>query len=290
MHPSATTASADAPLLEVEDLRIRFGEETAAGTVEAVRGISFSVAPGEVRAVVGESGSGKSVTALALAGLLPRPPTCLATGHIRFAGRALESLSRRELRRLRGKEIAYIFQEPSAALNPVFRIGAQLIEALRLHRPEVKPKDRRQAAIEALEHVGLREPAKRFHAYPAELSGGMLQRVMIAMALLARPRLLVADEPTASLDVTIERQIIDLLRQVQQETRMAVLLITHNFGIIGGFADSVQVMWKGKLVEQGSADAILRAPQHPYTKGLIDCIPRLGQKRERLPTLEGLQA
>jgi ABC-type dipeptide/oligopeptide/nickel transport system ATPase component len=268
----------------VADLRITFGASETA--VEAVRGVSFSLQPGEVRAVVGESGSGKSVTALSLAGLLPKPPSCTVKGQIRFEGRALDERSRRELRQLRGKEIAYIFQEPSASLNPVYRIGAQLRETLRLHRPEVR--DRQKEAIAALERVGIREPSKRIHAYPGELSGGMLQRVMIAMALLAKPRLLVADEPTASLDVTIERQIIDLLREIQAETGMAMLLITHNFGIIGGFAETVQVMWRGKIVETGPTEQILSTPQHPYTRGLIECIPRLGQKRERLPTLEGL--
>lgn len=279
----ADTASPE-PLLTVEDLHIRFGSGQEA--VEAVRGVSFAIAPGEVRAVVGESGSGKSVTALALARLLPPSPQCEVNGRIFFEGQDLATVSRRQLRALRGKGIAYIFQEPSAALNPALRIGPQLLETLALHRPDIPQRERRAAAIAALERVGLRQPAERFDAWPGELSGGMLQRVTIAMAYLARPRLLIADEPTAALDVTIERQIIDLLRELQAETGMALLLITHNFGIIGNFAHQVQVMWQGRIVESGPTASILESPQHPYTRALLACIPRLGQRREHLPTIE----
>lgn len=270
--------SSTAPLLEVRDLSVAFSQ------VKAVNGISFEIQPGEVCAIVGESGSGKSVTALALAGLLPRPPECRTAGSIKFNDRQIEDLSKRELNKLRGKEIAYIFQEPSACLNPVFTIGSQLVEAIRIHRKDVE--DRKDFAIRLLERVGIREAPMRFHAYPAELSGGMLQRVMIAIGILGNPRLLVADEPTTALDVTIERQIIELLGDLHRESNTAILMITHNFGIIKGFADRILVMRHGEIVEQGETAQVMSQPNHPYTRGLIDCIPRLGTRRDRLPLIK----
>lgn len=266
------------PLLAVSDLRIRFGELTA------VDGISFDVGERETVAVVGESGSGKSVTALALTRLLPPEPACRVTGDIRLRGRTLTGLTPRELGQVRGKEIAYIFQEPSASLNPVFTVGSQIAEAIRLHRPDVV--DPSAEIVRVLDLVGIRDAATRLHDYPHQLSGGMQQRVMIAMALVCQPALLVADEPTTALDVTIQKQIIDLLRDLKARLGMSILMITHNFGIVHGFADRVMVMFRGRIVEQGPTEQVLRNPQHPYTRALIDCIPRLGQRKSRLTTID----
>lgn len=266
------------PLLAVSDLRIRFGDLTA------VDGISFDVGERETVAVVGESGSGKSVTALALTRLLPPEPACRVTGDIRLRGRTLTGLTPRELGQVRGKEIAYIFQEPSASLNPVFTVGSQIAEAIRLHRPDVV--DPSAEIVRVLDLVGIRDAATRLHDYPHQLSGGMQQRVMIAMALVCQPALLVADEPTTALDVTIQKQIIDLLRDLKARLGMSILMITHNFGIVHGFADRVMVMFRGRIVEQGPTEQVLRNPQHPYTRALIDCIPRLGQRKSRLTTID----
>lgn len=269
-------------LLSVEDLRISF--HTRDRVVEAVQGISFSLEAGRTLAVVGESGSGKSVTALSLTRLLPEPPACRITGAIRYNGRDLLALKQRDLRAVRGKEIAYVFQEPASSLNPVFTVGSQIAEAVKLHLPEVK--DIRAHVVRALEQVGIVDAAKRYDAYPHELSGGMQQRVMIAMALACRPRILVADEPTTALDVTIQKQIIDLLRDLRASAGLSVILITHNFGIVHGFADDVAVMYRGKIVETGPTEEVLRSPQHPYTRALIGCIPRLGERRQRLTTID----
>jgi len=235
-------------------------------------------------ALVGESGSGKSVTALALTRLLPCPPARYVSGRIEFAGRDLLTVPEKELRAVRGKQIAYIFQEPSSSLNPVFTIGYQIREAIELHRPEVR--DVRGEIVQALERVGIREPEKRLGDYPHQLSGGMQQRVMIAMALACQPHLLVADEPTTALDVTIQKQIMDLLKELKGSMNMALLLITHNFGLVAGFADRVLVMYRGKVVESGPTAEVLRNPQHPYTRALIDCVPKLGQKQRRLRTID----
>ncbi len=270
------------PLLSVENLRIAFhGRERV---TEAVKGISFSLEAGRTLAIVGESGSGKSVTALSLTRLLPEPPTCQVTGAIRYRDRNILDLDRRGLQALRGKEIAYIFQEPSSSLNPVFTVGNQIAEAVRLHLPEVK--DVQGRVVEALRQVGIADPERRHSAYPHELSGGMQQRVMIAMALACRPRILVADEPTTALDVTIQKQIIDLLRELRGSAGMSVILITHNFGIVQGFADEVAVMYRGQIVETGPTDEVLRRPRHPYTRALIGCIPRLGARQHRLSTID----
>jgi len=269
-------------VLQVEDLRIRFSGRQR--KVEAVKGIDFSMAEGEIVAVVGESGSGKSVTALSLTRLLPEPPTCRVEGRIAYKGRDVLSMKGKELRALRGKEIAYIFQEPSSSLNPVFTVGDQIAEAIRQHIPE--PGNVRERIIHALEQVGIRDAARRVDAYPHEMSGGMQQRVMIAMALACEPRILVADEPTTALDVTIQKQIIELLLSIREKTGMAILLITHNFGIVRGVADKVLVMYRGEIVERGPTNEILGHPRHPYTKALIDCIPRLGARQERLVTID----
>lgn len=274
--------SSAAALLQVKDLRVCF--QSRHGLVRAVDGISFALSPGETLAIVGESGSGKSVTALALTRLLPAPPTCQITGEIRYRGRHILKASDRELRAIRGKHIAYIFQEPSASLNPVFTVGDQIAEAIKLHFPHEKAVTGR--VIEALRMVGIRQPERRYKDYPHQLSGGMNQRVMIAMALACQPHILVADEPTTALDVTIQAEIMDLLKKLKHQHNMAIILITHNFGIVKGFAERVAVMFRGRIVETGSTQALLSNPQHPYTKALIACIPRLGDRRRRLPTID----
>jgi ABC-type dipeptide/oligopeptide/nickel transport system ATPase component len=270
------------PLLEIRDLRIQFATEN--GVMEAVKGISFSMARGETLAIVGESGSGKSVTGLALTRLLPEPPAQYPSGRILFGGRDVLKMPPKELRALRGNKISYIFQEPSTSLNPVFTIRNQIAEVIRLHRPEVRDLD--AEVIKYLDLVGIVDPAKRLHDYPHQLSGGMQQRVMIAMALSCEPDLLVADEPTTALDVTIQAQIISQLKDIKERLGMAIILITHNFGIISGIADRVAVMFRGRVVEYGETGQVLRSPQHPYTQALIDCIPRLGARRERLTTID----
>jgi len=270
------------PLLQVENLGIHFG--AGDDVVKAVDGISFAMQPGETLAVVGESGSGKSVTALALTRLLATPPARIVSGKIDFEGRDVLRSSENELRALRGKQIAYIFQEPSSSLNPVFTIGYQIREAIELHRPEVTDVERE--IVSALDRVGIREPAKRLGDYPHQLSGGMQQRVMIAMALACQPKLLVADEPTTALDVTIQKQIMDLLKELKKSSNMAILLITHNFGLVSDFADRVVVMFRGKIVETGPTVEVLRNPQHPYTRALIECVPKLGQKQHRLKVID----
>jgi ABC-type dipeptide/oligopeptide/nickel transport system ATPase component len=270
------------PLLDIRDLRIQFATEN--GVMEAVKGISFSMARGETLAIVGESGSGKSVTGLALTRLLPEPPARYPSGRILFGGRDVLKMPPKELRALRGNKISYIFQEPSTSLNPVFTIRNQIAEVIRLHRPEVRDLD--AEVIKYLDLVGIVDPAKRLHDYPHQLSGGMQQRVMIAMALSCEPDLLVADEPTTALDVTIQAQIISQLKDIKERLGMAIILITHNFGIISGIADRVAVMFRGRVVEYGETGQVLRSPQHPYTQALIDCIPRLGARRERLTTID----
>ena len=270
-------------LLQVKDLRIAFHSRGEAN--EVVHGINFSVeSGGQTVAVLGESGSGKSVTCLSLTQLLPKPPTCTISGQILFEGKDVLAMSPAQVRQIRGEGIAYIFQEASASLNPVFTIGHQIAEAVKLHRPDID--DVRARVIELLDLVGIRDAEKRYKAYPHEMSGGMQQRVMIAMALACEPKLLVADEPTTALDVTIQAQIMDLLRELRENLGMSIVLITHNFSIVKGFADEVIVMYRGDIVEQGPVEEILNNPQHPYTKALIACIPKLGVKQRRLTTIE----
>jgi len=269
-------------LLRVDNLGIQFGPPE--DPVKAVDGISFEMMAGETVAVVGESGSGKSVTALALTRLLASPPARYVSGKIEFAGHDILRLPEHDLRGIRGNQIAYIFQEPGSSLNPVFTIGYQIREAIELHRPEVR--DVRGEIVRALDTVGIRDPERRLDDYPHQLSGGMQQRVMIAMALACHPKLLVADEPTTALDVTIQKQIMDLLKELKQSSNMAILLITHNFGLVADFADRVLVMFRGRIVEAGSTSEILRNPQHPYTRALIECVPKLGQKQHRLKVID----
>ncbi|GHC10679.1 ABC transporter ATP-binding protein [Cerasicoccus arenae] len=270
------------PLLDVKDLKINFqGRDRV---TEAVKGISFHLDEGKTLAVVGESGSGKSVTAMSLTRLLPEPPTCQISGEIFLRGQDVLKMPKRDLRSIRGKEIAYIFQEPSTSLNPVFTVGYQIAEAIKLHVPEERDVPGR--VVNALRQVGIRDPEKRYKAYPHEMSGGMQQRVMIAMALACEPKILVADEPTTALDVTIQAQIMELLKELRQKHTMSIILITHNFGIIKDFADEVLVMFRGQIVESGPTEEVLGNPQHPYTKALIACIPRLGAKQHRLTTID----
>jgi ABC-type dipeptide/oligopeptide/nickel transport system ATPase component len=272
----------NSPLLQVENLSINFRTEN--GLVEAVKRVSLSLEHGGSLAIVGESGSGKSVTALSLARLLPTPPAEFASGSIHFEGRDILAMSPAELRAVRGGGIAYVFQEPATSLNPVFTIRSQIAEGIRLHRPEVENLDAEVAKW--LGAVGIVDPEKRMHDYPHQLSGGMQQRAMIAMALACRPRLLVADEPTTALDVTIQAQILAELRRLRAEFDMALILITHNFGIIRGLCDRVAVMFRGEIVETGKTESVLENPQHPYTKALIACVPRLGTKQRRLRTID----
>ena len=270
-------------LLQVRDLRVAFHSQSEAN--EVVKGINFSVdGGGRTVAILGESGSGKSVSCLSLTKLLPAPPVCSIEGENIFEGEDVLKMSADDVRRLRGEGIAYIFQEASASLNPVFTVGYQIAEAVKLHRPDIDDVKRR--VVELLDLVGIRDAEKRYRSYPHEMSGGMQQRVMIAMALACEPKLLVADEPTTALDVTIQAQIIELLRELREKLGMSILLITHNFGIVKGFADEVIVMFRGEIVEHGPVGGILTNPQHPYTKALISCIPKLGSKQHRLTTIE----
>jgi len=273
------------PLLSVKALTTTFRTET--GVFPAVDGLSFDVAPGEVLGIVGESGSGKSVTALSILGLLPDPPGRIASGSIRFEGHEIVGMSKSELRALRGPSIGMIFQEPMTSLNPVFRIGDQIIETIRAHEP-VSKAQARQRAIGLLDRVGISMSERRLDDYPHQLSGGMRQRVMIAIALACSPRLLLADEPTTALDVTIQAQLLDLLRDIQRETNMAVVIITHNMGVIAEFADRVLVMYAGRLAEQGTVDAVFTTPRHPYTQGLLASTPSLERDETRLATIPGV--
>lgn len=270
------------PLLEIKNLQISFNRFRAAA-VPAVKGIDLELQHGESLAIVGESGSGKSVTALSFARLLAEPAAKITADTFRINGHEVLKMNEKALRKIRGKEIAYVFQEPSSSLNPVLTIRTQMAETLRLHRPEVKNLD--EEIIQWLYKVGIVEPEKRLQAYAHELSGGMQQRVMIAMALCCQPRLLIADEPTTALDVTIQKQIIDLLASLRTSLGMSIILITHNFAIIRDIADKVAVMFRGKIVESGPTEDVLRNPRHPYTKALIACVPRLGVQQQKLQTI-----
>lgn len=279
--PSVPTCD-DAPLLEVEGLTIHFGSTNR--PVRAVDGVSFSISSGEVVALVGESGCGKSATALAIARLLPEPAARYVAGSIRLLGADVLSATERALRELRGGRVAYVFQEPAVALNPVFTIGFQLDESLRLHRPNV---DRRAERTRLLRSVGLEDVDRVSRSYPHELSGGMQQRAMIAMALAGKPRLLIADEPTTALDVTVQAQVLDVLLRVQREQGMGMLFITHNLALVARVAQRVLVMYAGQIVETGSTDQVLHRPHHPYTRALIRALPRLNGGKERLKGIPG---
>ena len=274
------------PLLQVDRLAIEF--DTDEGVVRAVDDLSFTVAPGETVGLVGESGCGKSVTALSIMRLLPQPMGSIAAGSIRFQGQDLASLPIRQMERIRGARIGMVFQEPMTALNPVKTIGRQLTESLLLHT-DLRPEAAIQRAIEMLDHVGIPSPDVRMGEYPHQLSGGMRQRVVIAMALICRPALLIADEPTTALDVTIQAQILELIKSLQQEMGMSVILITHDLGVIAETCDTVSVMYAGRLAESGTVYDIFDRPEHPYTRGLLASIPRLEHPgKQRLTTIEGM--
>ena len=270
------------PLLEIKDLQLDFRAGDAC--LRAVDGLSLTVEAGETVGLVGESGCGKSVTALSIARLVPTPPAHYAGGEIRLNGRDVLKLATAELRRIRGGVVSYVFQEPSASLNPVLRVGRQIKEALKLHRPALATD---AEVIRLLKLVQIPAPESRINDHPFQMSGGMQQRVMIAMALATEPQLLVADEPTTALDVTIQAQILDLLRDLQRRLGMAILLITHNLGIVGDMADHVAVMYAGQIVELAPARELLRRPLHPYTKALLASVPKLGGGAQRLTTIPG---
>ncbi len=285
LHASVSeTGNTDSPLVRIRGLRTTFHLEE--GESRAVRGVDLDIPAGETVGLVGESGCGKSVTALSLLRLIPDPPGHVEAETMRYRDIELTRLSEAEMRRVRGEKIAMIFQEPMSSLNPVFTIGHQIIEGVRLHRT----RDRREAraiAIETLRAVGIPNPEQRVDEYPHQLSGGMRQRAMIAMALACRPGLLIADEPTTALDVTIQAQILALLRKLQQEFGMSVLLITHDLGVVAQNARRVAVMYAGLIVEQAETIELFRRPLHPYTVGLFKSIPRLGARAERLDPIPG---
>jgi len=264
-------------LLEVKDLKVHF--DTDDGLVQAVDGISYSVDRGQALGIVGESGSGKSVSSLTVMGLTRSPRTRIS-GQITFAGRDLLNASGEELRRIRGNEIAMIFQDPLSSLHPFYKIGKQLVEAVRTHN-DVSKAQARDRAIEMLALVGIPDPRGRVDSYPHEFSGGMRQRVMIAMALINEPKLLIADEPTTALDVTVQAQILDLIERLQSELGTAVVMITHDLGVVAEVADEIAVMYAGRIVEQASKETVFAAPQHPYTWGLLKSIPRLDTPRDQ---------
>jgi oligopeptide/dipeptide ABC transporter ATP-binding protein len=268
------------PLLEVSDLRTHFF--TRAGVVHAVDGVDFAVDRGRTLGIVGESGCGKSVTALSIMGLLPAPPARIVSGSIRFDGRELTALSERQLEDVRGREIGMVFQDPMTALNPTLTIGTQLVEVLRRHLGLDQAAARRRAA-ELLEEVGIARARERLNDYPHHFSGGMRQRVVIAIAIACEPRLLIADEPTTALDVTVQAQVLDLLDDLRREHEMAMILITHNMGVVAESADDVAVMYAGQIVEQAPAHELFRRPEHPYTEALLAALPDLDdtQARER---------
>jgi len=272
-------------LLQVENLRTQF--YTSAGTVRAVDGISYTVNEGETVGIVGESGCGKSVGAMSILRLIPDPPGKIATGSIRFQGKDVLALNDEELRHLRGAQISMVFQEPMTSLNPVLTIGLQLCETMQLHL-KLTPEQARARAIELLGMVGISEPERRLQQYPHHLSGGMRQRVMIALALSCNPKLIIADEPTTALDVTIQAQILELMKDLTKRLGVALIIITHNLGVVARYADRVYVMYAGKIVEGGTASDIYHRPRHPYTLGLLRSVPRMDRPRgNRLIPIEG---
>ncbi len=274
------------PLLDVKGLRTQF--KTQDGTVKAVDDVSFYVMPGETLCIVGESGSGKSITGLSIMRLIPSPPGKIASGEIIFNGRDVLKLSEEEVRKIRGNEIAMIFQDPMTSLNPVLTINRQISESLILHM-DMNKDQAKNRAIELLRMVGIPNPEDRINQYPHQFSGGMRQRVMIAMALSCNPKLLIADEPTTALDVTIQAQILDLMRTLQNETGSGVILITHSMGVVAGMADRVQVQYAGHIVETGTTEEIFANPRHPYTIGLMKSMPRLdATNKEKLVPIRGM--
>ena len=282
---TAVEAPARRKVLEVEDVRTRF--HTRDGTVHAVNGISFDLSEGELLGVVGESGSGKSVTMMSLLKLLPMPPAEIVSGRARLDGEDLMGLDLDDLRQVRGARVGFVFQDPMTSLNPVLTVGYQLTEPLRVHLRMGRSAARRRA-VELLERVGIPAAASRLDDFPHQFSGGMRQRVMIAIALACNPRVLIADEPTTALDVTIQAQILDLVKRLRRESGMAIVWITHDLGVMAGLADRVMVMYGGLVVERASVAKLYRDPRHPYTRGLLATLPRLdGTRAERLESIPG---
>src|SRR6185437_4265081 len=279
-----TAGRTAAPLLELRDLRTYFASDD--GEFRAVDGVSFALEAGRTLGIVGESGCGKSVTALSIMGLVPQPPGRIAGGAVLLDGVDLLGLKPAELRELRGNRLSMIFQEPMTSLNPAFTIGDQIIEGILRHR-KVSPREARERAVEMLRRVRIPAPEQRVDDYPHKLSGGMRQRAMIAMALACGPKLLIADEPTTALDVTVQAQILDLMRELREETGTAIMLITHDLGVVAELAHEVIVMYAGKVVERAPVQALFEAPQHPYTVGLLASIPRLDGEAGRLASIEG---
>ncbi len=273
------------PLLEVDALSVSFA--TDAGRARVVEEVSFAIRSGETVGLVGESGCGKSVTAMSIMRLIPSPPSHVEGGRIRFQGNDLLTLGSAEMRAIRGDRIGMIFQEPMTSLNPTFSIGYQIAEVFRIHR-RMSAAEARRESIEILGMVGIGGAERRLHQYPHELSGGLRQRAMIAMALACGPDLLIADEPTTALDVTVQAQILDLLRRLQSEIGMSVLLISHDLNIVAEVCEQVLVMYAGRIVERAAVDELFRQPRHPYTIGLLSSSPRLGQRRPTLPTIPGM--
>ena len=271
-------------LLDVQGLTTAF--MTGRGEITAIEEVSFSLKEGEILGIVGESGSGKSVTALTIMGLLPQPPARIAAGKVLFQGQELTKLSSREMQRIRGPGIAMIFQEPMTSLNPVFSIGDQIMETIRAHE-SLPAAALRKRAIDMLDKVGIPSAARRLDDYPHQMSGGQRQRVMIAIALACNPKLLIADEPTTALDVTIQAQILDLLMDLRDEFRMAIMIITHNMGVIAETADRVLVMYAGRVIEEAPVARIFDHPVHPYTRGLLECVPSITEDRARLIAIPG---
>lgn len=277
-------------ILEVKDLVVEF--RTDRGRVTAVNGVNFDVHKGKTIGVVGESGSGKSVSALSIMRLIPNPPGDITGGKILYRGEDLLTKPIEAMRTIRGNKIAMIFQEPMTSLNPVFTVGNQIEEVLKLHQPELSKAQRLEKSIEQLKLVGIPSPEKRIHEYPHQMSGGMRQRVMIAMSLACEPDILIADEPTTALDVTIQAQILELMKKLQTELGMGIIMITHDLGVVAETCDDVAVMYCGQIVERADVKTLFASPKHPYTKGLIESIPSfdstLGKTRDRLPTIEGM--
>lgn len=281
----AAAAVADPPLLDVRDLRVEF--RTRDGVAKAVNGVSYHVARGQTLAVLGESGSGKSVTAQAVMGILDSPPGFITGGEILFQGRDLLTLRREERRRIRGAKMAMIFQDALSSLNPVLSVGAQLGEMFQVHEG-MSRKEARGRAVELMERVKIPAARERVGDYPHQFSGGMRQRIMIAMALALGPDLIIADEPTTALDVTVQAQVMDLLAELQRELTMGLILITHDLGVVADVADTIAVMYAGRIVETAPVHQLYKAPAHPYTRGLLDSIPRLDQKGRQLYAIKGM--
>ncbi len=273
------------PILTIDDLTVEF--KTEDGIVQAVTGVSYELFPGEVLGIVGESGSGKSVSMLSVLGLIPQPPGRIASGEAVFKGRDLLTMSNDELRKIRGGDVAMIFQDPMSSLNPVLKVGKQIAEAIRAHNPGVKDDEAERRVVDLLTMVGVPNPEQRFHQYPHEFSGGMRQRGMIAMAIANSPSVLVADEPTTALDVTIQAQIMEVIKTAQRETHAAIILITHDLGLIAELADRVVVMYAGRVVELCDIHSLFNEPRHPYTLGLMSSLARLEGDQDRLEPIPG---